>query len=165
MYCPKCGEASFNHVAANQYVCHQCQFTYFQNVAAAVAVAIVCGDELLVVIRGRDPMRGHWDLPGGFVDPDESLEQACVRELEEELGLNQALKLEFIGSFPNTYPYKEVVYKTCDVLFGCRLATKPNVVANDDVSGFQWVKIADVVPEKFAFESSTRILPWLNTLE
>ncbi len=56
-----------------------CQFTYFHNPAAAVMVAITVKDELLIAIRGREPGLGGWDLPGGFVDPDESLEQAAIR--------------------------------------------------------------------------------------
>ena len=42
---------------------------------------------LLLIERGIDPFKGMWALPGGFVNMDETLENACIRELEEETGI------------------------------------------------------------------------------
>jgi 8-oxo-dGTP diphosphatase len=54
---------------------------------AAVSVAVVEGDAVLLVKRGREPSKGLWAFPGGRVEPGESDEQAAIREVFEETGL------------------------------------------------------------------------------
>ena len=46
--------------------------------------------ELLLIRRRNHPCIGQWAMPGGFVNMDESLEEAAARELEEETGITGA---------------------------------------------------------------------------
>lgn len=66
--------------------------------------------EVLLVERAAPPYRGHWALPGGFVDIDEALDAAAARELSEETGLD-ALALEQIHTFgaPERDPRERVI--------------------------------------------------------
>lgn len=57
------------------------------RVEVAVGAIVRRGDELLLVRRGRAPAVGEWSVPGGRVEPGETLMEAVVRELEEETGL------------------------------------------------------------------------------
>lgn len=55
------------------------------------AVIADADGRVLVMERGTDPFRGTWVFPGGLVDPCETAEQACIREVLEELGLEVRL--------------------------------------------------------------------------
>jgi ADP-ribose pyrophosphatase YjhB (NUDIX family) len=52
-----------------------------------VGAVVLDGDRVLLVQRGRPPGQGKWSLPGGLLDLGERLEEAVVREVEEECGL------------------------------------------------------------------------------
>ena len=54
---------------------------------------------LLLVLRGNEPYRGMWALPGGFMEMDETLEACARRELQEETGLTLSSPLTELGSF------------------------------------------------------------------
>jgi len=56
----------------------------------AVGAVVVADGHLLLVRRGTDPGRGRWSVPGGRVERGESLEQAVVREVREETGVEVA---------------------------------------------------------------------------
>ncbi len=60
------------------------------------AGAVVRDDDgrVLLVLRARDPSRGRWSIPGGRVEPGETLEQAAAREVLEETGLRVAVGAE-----------------------------------------------------------------------
>src|SRR3970040_2173068 len=52
-----------------------------------VGGAVVRDDRLLFIRRASRHGRGNWQLPGGFIEPDETIEQAVVREVQEEAGV------------------------------------------------------------------------------
>jgi len=49
------------------------------------AAVMTSGDKVLVTKRGHGDWAGHWEFPGGKREPSESGEDACVREIREEL--------------------------------------------------------------------------------
>lgn len=53
---------------------------------------------VLLMQRGTDPYKGSWVLPGGIVDPEETVEQAAIREAKEEVGLDLRL-VRLIGVY------------------------------------------------------------------
>lgn len=52
-----------------------------------VGAVVVHEGRTVLIRRGKEPMYGRWIVPGGTVELGETLEQACVRELREETGL------------------------------------------------------------------------------
>ena len=80
--------------------------------AVTVDIAIFTGKvpELLLIRRKHFPFEGDWALPGGFVEMDESLEEAALRELEEETGVSK-VPLTEVGAFgdPSRDPRGRVI--------------------------------------------------------
>jgi 8-oxo-dGTP diphosphatase len=52
-----------------------------------VGAVVVSGGRVLLVRRGREPLKGHWSLPGGLIEIGESLHAGVAREVQEETGL------------------------------------------------------------------------------
>lgn len=69
-------------------------------VDCVVTYAPLWGESLQVLLiqRGKEPFRGMWALPGGFMNMDETCEQAAIRELKEETGCSVRL-LGQVGTF------------------------------------------------------------------
>ena len=57
----------------------------------AVGAAVCCGEQVLIVQRGRAPSKGIWTVPGGAVDLGETMRDAAAREVREECGIEIAV--------------------------------------------------------------------------
>ncbi|MBK1895040.1 NUDIX hydrolase [Chryseobacterium paridis] len=154
-YCPNCGKESLNWDGEKKWSCPHCNFTLYNNVAGAVAVVIRHGDEIYLTRRNQDPKKGKLDLAGGFVDPRESAEETCKRELFEELQLDIDISnLQYITSLPNIYQYKEIDYNTIDLFYEYRVQQKFEVnLALSEISETQWIPLSHIDLDDIAFDS------------
>lgn len=155
-YCPQCGKPS-EHPGRHPFQCASCGFTWFFGPCTAVG-GVVADDagRVLFLRRENDPGKGRLGIPGGFVDPGESAEEAMRREMLEEVNL-QISELQFLGSFPNTYCYKGFILPVTDVFFECRVDSfdTMNVDASEVAHAAFLYPSADVLDE-MAFESNRR---------
>lgn len=92
--------------------------------------------EVLLIQRKHDPFAGMWALPGGFVDMDETVEQAVVRELEEETGLK-------MSNLQQLYTFSEIGRdprgRTVSVtFFGIISHQNSSVKGGDDAEDARW---------------------------
>lgn len=157
-YCPSCGRESLHWDGEKKWSCPECNFTLYNNVAGAVAVVIRCGDEVYLTRRNRDPKKGKLDLAGGFVDPKESAEETCRRELFEELQLDVDISnLKYITSLPNVYQYKEIDYNTIDLFYEYNVAEKFEVnLELSEISEAVWIQLKQLNLDDIAFDSQKR---------
>ena len=101
------------------------------------------GYQILLILRAQAPYQGKYALPGGFINMDESLEEAARRELFEETGVKN-LPLTQIQTFsdPERDPRGRVI-STC---FGCVLAggDQIQIQAGDDAADVDWFGLNDL---------------------
>jgi 8-oxo-dGTP pyrophosphatase MutT (NUDIX family) len=194
-YCPACASQTIRFEQNRFFRCPDCGFTYYHNTAAATACIVRSAAGLLFLVRGREPGKGKLDLPGGFVDPGEGALEGLRREFIEELGWDplmmegeaspsapnpagfplpplrgsapQRPAFTFFASFPNTYPYKNISYNTCDLFF---YLDAPDVTEKDlhpeadEISALRFIKPPDLDMDAIAFGSVKKaIRTYLDT--
>lgn len=122
-------------------------FTYEYPRPAVTVDCVVFGfDEsdlkILLIQRALDPFKGHWALPGGFVQMRESLDTAALRELREETGLSSVF-LEQLYTFGDPHrdprgPTISVAYYALVTLAGRKLT------AATDAANAAWFSASDL---------------------
>ena len=135
-----------------EFTCGACSFTYFQNVAAAAGTILECEGKIVLLRRKQEPGKGLLDLPGGFVDPEETVEEAAKREIREELKIDVDT-LQYLGSYPNTYEFKDVRYHSCDLLFYSEIETIPTEFDETEVEELVLMDLMEIPDDELAFES------------
>lgn len=92
-FCPRCGSRLDVRLAGDRErpVCPDCGFIYYLNPAVAAGTLVEEDGRIVLVKRRVDPQAGYWGLPAGYVEADESAEDAAIRETLEESGLQVAL--------------------------------------------------------------------------
>jgi NAD+ diphosphatase len=149
-FCRRCGK-ELEHVRDHIYTCAN-GHTLYANSSPAVGVYFISPDntQVLLATRGIEPHKGKLDTPGGFLDGNENYEEALVRELREEVGLEPSdyEPLQYLCSANDTYPYQgeNMPYISC--LYWSRLIGSPSLSSKDDVASVDWYELADVKPEQ-----------------
>ncbi len=162
-FCPACGHMHTT-VGSIPFRCESCGFCHFFGPVAAVGGLVTQTDgRLLMVRRARDPGKGQWGLPGGFVDRGETVEQALAREVLEETGLSIA-RYDYLMSHPNSYNYRDIVVPVIDLFYECTVESSQRVeLDRAELEHYEWVTPTERHLDHMAFASNRLAIEyWLS---
>ncbi|MBN2092121.1 NUDIX domain-containing protein [candidate division KSB1 bacterium] len=157
-YCPRCGQSTLIKNDNQSLLCSSCHFLYYHSTAAAVVGIIEFENKLVLTRRAREPQKGLFSLPGGFVGYQESLEVALQRELKEELNLDVIEQPVYFSLHWGNYFFRDVLYYSVISYFLIKIDKIDDLQAGDDVESFQLVKPNEIDQETLAFEPDKVIL-------
>jgi 8-oxo-dGTP diphosphatase len=147
--CPRCG----NDLEANErghLRCPACGSSYWANSSPAVQGVLERKGRVLIGRRKHEPRKGHWDLPGGFLEEGEEPLEGLRREFREETGL-EIEPGDWLGAFLDPYEHYFVLGLTWVV------HADGEPVPADDVEELAWFA-RDELPDEMAFASQKTVL-------
>jgi len=106
-HCGRCGTPLRTKTTERAKECPQCGQLHFPRLAPAIIVLVERGDQLLLA-RSRHFMPGMYSVLAGFVEPGESLEEAVVREVKEEVGID-VKDIRYFSSQPWPFPHSLMI--------------------------------------------------------
>jgi len=113
---------------------------------------------VLLIKRGNEPFKDCWAFPGGFLDEDETLEQAARRELKEETHLTPKFFME-VGSFSDLN--RDPRGRTITIAYYSVIRpTQTGAVAGDDAKETRWFNVHEMPKLAFDHEKIYRMALW-----
>ncbi len=148
-FCPACATPLEDPDGEGGAHCPTCKRSWYRNSAPTAGCAIVDHGKALVTVRGREPEKGRFDVPGGFLLPGEDPIVGLKRETKEELGVDIDVDVgDCLSMVPHRYG------KEGD--FVLALGFKARLVGGgvspaDDVEEVQWVDAGELDDLDFAW--------------
>jgi 8-oxo-dGTP diphosphatase len=139
-------------------VCPACGFIMYRNPVPGAGVLLEMetspgeASGVVLIRRGQPPFVGWWALPSGYIEADESVEQAAIRECKEETGVDVEL-LELFG----VYSFPEGPVQSGIVIFYRARPVGGELRAGDDAQDVG-IFSPDTLPEKLAFRTHREVL-------
>ncbi len=161
-YCPKCaGQLAMREAfGRDRLVCGACGFILFRDPKVSAGALVSQDGKVLLARRAVNPEMGKWYVPAGFVEFDETVAEAAVREIREETGLEIAL-----NGLLGMYDFGSAERGRGTLVLYWGTVTGGTLQAGDDVDAAGFFG-ADELPPDIAFETSRQALEiWKRTIE
>jgi len=116
-FCHSCGGPVSSRIedGIRRDFCPVCGLFFYDNPLPVVSTIVDADRRILLVKRGKRPYRGSWCLPTGFAEAGESIQQAALRELKEETGIEgKILSLVDVRSYGSRF-YGDLLFITFEV--------------------------------------------------
>jgi 8-oxo-dGTP diphosphatase len=149
-YCPRCGGSLDKRLVKpnepKRLVCASCSFIFYQDPKVVAGTIFVLDGGIVLLKRGVEPALGKWVFPGGYVDRNEAVRDAAIRETKEESNLDVKL-----GPLLNVYSYARsahvIIVYAADVIGG-------SLAAADECEEVRVFKPSEILWDELAFDST-----------
>lgn len=162
-FCSRCGAPMALAIPPadhrQRHVCTKCDWVHYLDPKVACGTIAELDGKFALIQRNIDPRKGFWSFPCGYMEIDETTEQAAIRETKEETGLD----VELEGHL-GTYSYSDSFLGGAIVVVVYRARVLGGVLhADDDVCDARMITPAEIPWEQLAFKSSfSAIRDWLR---
>ncbi|OGF64204.1 hypothetical protein A2661_00470 [Candidatus Giovannonibacteria bacterium RIFCSPHIGHO2_01_FULL_45_24] len=133
-----------------------CELCAFENPKPTATAIFIKNGRLLVLKRNIPPFQNKWDFMGGYIEKNETPEEALRREIKEELNID-AESLFYIGVFTGVGFYKKYEYPT--LCFAYFVELKGEIKLNEENSEYAWLRPDEI---DIAFDSNQKILEFIK---
>jgi len=156
-FCPKCG-ARLEYRPQDgrpRLTCLGCRYIFYENPAVGVAAIVLDPEQRLLLGRRTTTYRGRWCIPCGYVEYDEDVCAAVVREFREETGLEIAVTGVYAvhSNFHNPEKHSVGIWFQADVIGG-------RLQPGDDLDAVGYFPLDDLPP--LAFETDRLVISRLR---
>lgn len=151
-FCPNCGSDALKKINQQQQHCQKCKKNHYFNQRPCIGAFIIENNNILLARRNMDPYNGWWDIPGGFMNIDETPQQAIIREVKEEIGLDITVT-RLINFYPDVYDYKNVFIPTLNMYFLCTIKDNKEIKLSEEMKDFKWFPLKEL-PSNIAFKNA-----------
>lgn len=129
-YCTECGTRleTVEREDRERNYCGECNSIVYRNPKPVAWLLVEHSGENLMVKRDHEPDRGKWDIPGGFVELEESFEEAARRELREETGVRLEKQIQPV----DTINFQRLNEHVVGIVFHAELEDRPEIEAGEE---------------------------------
>lgn len=156
-FCPNCKTKLERELldGRERFFCPSCDFIFWNNPKPVVSILLYEGEKILMLQRANEPLKGYWCLPGGYINYDETPEEAIKRELKEEVGTDILIE-DLIGVYRIDNDLRGI---NIDVIYAGQV--KGKVILSGEHQRHKLFS-RDKLPDKIAYKHREAIKDWLQ---